>query len=120
MRPRSLSGRLIISSAIVSVVLLAATGVLLAGLFQAALERNFDARLSRLGAHLDARTLMLLDGRQVFINGERVAAPGSAVDSLRGLADTRALAPGRRTAMLRELLFSWYVSGWLHPGQPAY
>ena len=45
MRPRSLSARLIISSAIVSVVLLAATGVLLAGLFQAALERNFDARL---------------------------------------------------------------------------
>ena len=45
MRPRSLSARLIISSTIVSIVLLAATGVLLGGLFQAALERNFDARL---------------------------------------------------------------------------
>ena len=45
MRPRSLSGRLIISSAIVSIILLAAAGVLLAGLFTAALERNFDARL---------------------------------------------------------------------------
>jgi len=45
MRPRSLSTRLIISSALVSIVLLAATGVVLAGLFQSALERNFDARL---------------------------------------------------------------------------
>lgn len=45
MRPSSLSGRLILSSLIVSVVLLAATGLLLASLFTAALERNFDQRL---------------------------------------------------------------------------
>ena len=45
MRPRSLSSRLIISSAIVSIILLAATGVVLASLFSAALERNFDSRL---------------------------------------------------------------------------
>ena len=45
MRPSSLSSRLIISSAIVSIVLLAAAGMLLAGLFTAALERNFDQRL---------------------------------------------------------------------------
>ncbi|WP_373503883.1 ATP-binding protein [Aestuariivirga sp.] len=45
MRPRSLSSRLIISSAIVSIILLAATGIVLASLFSAALERNFDSRL---------------------------------------------------------------------------
>lgn len=45
MRPSSLSGRLILSSAAVSIVLLAITGVLLASLFTAALERNFDQRL---------------------------------------------------------------------------
>ena len=45
MRPSSLSSRLIISSAVVSIVLLAATGLLLASLFTAALERNFDQRL---------------------------------------------------------------------------
>jgi len=45
MRPSSLSSRLILSSAVVSVVLLAAIGVLLASLFNAALERNFDQRL---------------------------------------------------------------------------
>jgi signal transduction histidine kinase len=45
MRSSSLSSRLIISSAVVSIVLLAATGLLLASLFTAALERNFDQRL---------------------------------------------------------------------------
>lgn len=45
MRPSSLSGRLILSSLLVSLVLLAATGLLLASLFTAALERNFDQRL---------------------------------------------------------------------------
>ena len=45
MRVRSLSLRLTLSSAIVSIVLLAAAGLLLATLFQAALERNFDSRL---------------------------------------------------------------------------
>lgn len=45
MRPSSLSSRLILSSLLVSVVLLAATGLLLASLFTAALERNFDQRL---------------------------------------------------------------------------
>ena len=42
---RSLSLRLILSSMAVSIVLLAAAGILLASLFNAALERNFDARL---------------------------------------------------------------------------
>ncbi len=45
MRVRSLALRLILSSAAVSIVLIVAAGLLLAGLFQAALERNFDARL---------------------------------------------------------------------------
>lgn len=45
MRPSSLSRRLILSSALVSMVLLAAAGLLLASLFAAALERNFDERL---------------------------------------------------------------------------
>ena len=45
MRVRSLSLRLTLSSAAVSIILLVAAGFLLAGLFQAALERNFDARL---------------------------------------------------------------------------
>ena len=45
MRANSLSFRLIISSAVVAIILLASAGYLLNGLFQTALERNFDARL---------------------------------------------------------------------------
>ncbi len=45
MRSNSLSFRLILSSAIVSIVLLVSAGLLLAQLFSTALERNFDARL---------------------------------------------------------------------------
>lgn len=45
MRPSSLSSRLILSSAVVSIVLLVITGLVLASLFTAALERNFDQRL---------------------------------------------------------------------------
>jgi signal transduction histidine kinase len=45
MRANSLAFRLIASSAAVAIVLLVAAGFLLNGLFQQALERNFDARL---------------------------------------------------------------------------
>lgn len=45
MRRNSLALRLVVSSAIVAIVLLVSAAILLASLFQAALERNFDARL---------------------------------------------------------------------------
>lgn len=45
MRRRSLATRLILSSAVISLILLVAAGLLLAVLFRAAVERNFDARL---------------------------------------------------------------------------
>ncbi len=44
-RPSSLASRLILSATLVSIVLLAITGLVLASLFSAALERNFDHRL---------------------------------------------------------------------------
>ena len=60
MRPSSLSSRLILSSAVVSIVLLAIAGLVLASLFSAALERNFDQRLRAVAdgllANLDVET----------------------------------------------------------------
>jgi signal transduction histidine kinase len=78
MRPSSLSGRLILSSAIVSIVLLAATGMLLAGLFTAALERNFDQRLRS-----------VLDGILAGIEVDAAGTPKLA----QGLADPRFALP---------------------------
>src|ERR1700741_3261353 len=62
MRHNSLALRLIASSAIVSIVLLAAAGFLLANLFQAALERNFDARLTAILNGLLANVALAEDG----------------------------------------------------------
>ncbi len=69
MRLKSLSSRLIISSAAVSIVLLVAAGVLLAGLFQAALERNFDSRLRAVLDGLLANVDIGADGNPV-VNGQ--------------------------------------------------
>jgi signal transduction histidine kinase len=69
MRVKSLSSRLILSSTAVSIVLLVATGVLLAGLFQAALERNFDARLRAVLDGLLANVDIGADGNPL-VNGQ--------------------------------------------------
>ena len=66
MRSNSLSVRLILSSAIVSIVLLASAGLLLAGLFSAALERNFDARLRAVLDGLLANVELGADGAPVL------------------------------------------------------
>ncbi len=87
-RPNSLSLRLILSSALVSIVLLVSAALLLAGLFQAALERNFDARLR---AVLDG----LLANVEIGENGAPTM-PGQ-------LADTR---------------FSLPLSGWYWQVEP--
>jgi signal transduction histidine kinase len=62
MRVSSLASRLILSSALVSIVLLAAAGFLLAGIFSAALERNFDQRLRAVLDGLLANVEVTADG----------------------------------------------------------
>jgi signal transduction histidine kinase len=78
MRRNSLAFRLIVSSAIVAIVLLVSAAVLLTSLFQAALERNFDARLRA-----------VLDG--LLANVEVNADGSPAMQS--ELADTRFTLP---------------------------
>ncbi len=62
MRHNSLALRLFVSSAIVSIVLLAPAGLLLANLFQVALGRSFDARLTAILNGLLATVAVLEDG----------------------------------------------------------
>lgn len=73
MRTNSLAFRLTASAAVVSLVLLVVAGLLLAALFQDAVERNFDARLQ---AALDG----LLGSVEVGANNE-VVLQGSIADS---------------------------------------
>lgn len=67
MRAKSLSLRLILSSAVVSIVLLVTAAVLLATLFQQALERNFDSRLQAVMDGLLANVEPGPQGRPVLI-----------------------------------------------------
>ncbi len=78
MRRNSLALRLVVSSAIVAIVLLVSAAILLASLFQAALERNFDARLRA-----------VMDG--LLANVEVNADGSPAIQS--ELADTRFTLP---------------------------
>jgi signal transduction histidine kinase len=66
MRSNSLSFRLIVSAAIVSLVLLALAAVVLGELFQQALERNFDARLRAVLDGLSANVTVSDDGTPVM------------------------------------------------------
>ena len=78
MRRNSLAFRLIVSSAIVAIILLVSAAVLLASLFQAALERNFDARLRA-----------VMDGLLANVEVKRDGSPGIQNE----LADTRFTLP---------------------------
>ena len=66
---------------------------------------------------LDARTRMVYDERQVYINGESWRVGGADAIALRRLADERALPVGwakRASPALKELLAQWVDDGWLH------
>lgn len=80
MRPNSLSFRLILTSAIMAVVLLVTAGVLLAYLFQQAIERNFDARLRAVLDGLPAALELAEDGTPTLtsqISDTRFSLPWS-------------------------------------------
>lgn len=80
MQPNSLSFRLILTSAIMAVVLLVTAGLLLAYLFQQAIERNFDARLRAVLDGLPAALELAEDGTPTLtsqISDTRFSLPWS-------------------------------------------
>lgn len=81
--------------------------------------RVFAERAGRAGLRLDRRSRMLYRGRQLFINGEAVAADAAAMRWLKALADQRHLAPAAAQQALAhpicaDLLRQWCSHGWLH------
>jgi 50S ribosomal protein L16 3-hydroxylase len=78
---------------------------------------RFAAQVRRAGLRLDLRTGMLYRGKDLFINGETLAAPTDA-SLLRELADHRRLGAGvALPTPVRALVYAWYTHGWLHPGE---
>ncbi|MGB5082760.1 MAG: cupin domain-containing protein [Burkholderiales bacterium] len=81
---------------------------------------RFAVRCRVRGVRLDLRTNMLFRGLDFFVNGERIASPPRLRAALSRLADERRLeaGPGLSRPLLR-LLHPWYLSGWLHIGDPG-
>jgi 50S ribosomal protein L16 3-hydroxylase len=71
---------------------------------------------------LDARSCMLYDDRQVFLNGESWRAAGRDASMLRQLADSRHLTAAqlrRASPELLDLLDQWVADGWLQVAADA-
>ena len=80
-------------------------------------QAAFLRRADRHGVKLALKSQMLLHKRTVFINGEAVDISNSSLKPLTQLADQHALpsAAGLDEAA-RELLYQWYVSGYIEQG----
>ena len=76
----------------------------------------FARHAARHGLRIDRRTRIAYRGRDLFINGE--CFPGAAVQSMRSLADGRAmrgevLADAMKDSAIAGLLHQWWAQGWI-------
>jgi 50S ribosomal protein L16 3-hydroxylase len=82
--------------------------------FEADPKAQLDAQR---GVFLDRRTRMAYIEREVFINGESLAASGRDAVLVKRLADARRLAPDelrRASPAARAQIAQWLMAGWLH------
>ena len=76
----------------------------------------FARQAARHGLRIDRRTRIAYRGRDLFINGE--CFPGAAVQSMRSLADARALHGAALVSAIANravtgLLHQWWAQGWI-------
>ena len=79
----------------------------------------FIDRVAKRGLELDLRTQLLYDDRHLYINGTVAKWPAKGGESLRRLANARALASPGATRLPPEaaaILYNWYRDGYLHTG----
>lgn len=75
---------------------------------------RFADAVQKRGVVLDLKTLMLCQGRTLFVNGEAFQVSKQDYRVLRQLADDRALAAGAGlTQDAMELMYEWYLDGYL-------
>lgn len=79
-------------------------------------EERFKQALQKNGAALDLKTQMLCHGSSVFINGDAHRVGQGCYRILRELADARSLpASCKLTREATDLLYQWYLDGYLVP-----
>jgi 50S ribosomal protein L16 3-hydroxylase len=77
-------------------------------------RQRFDAIAAANGVRLSAPSRMLIGNTRVYINGESCALEDAHRDTLLQLGDERLLPPRTRIdARLRELLYRWYLAGYI-------
>ena len=75
------------------------------------------ARMAKHGVRLDTRTQLLYDAVHVFINGAALPWPATGGETLRQLANARALpsgGAGRMSPEAARILYNWYRDGYVH------
>ena len=80
---------------------------------------EFRKRLARHGACLDLKSQLLYDQEHLYINGAALPWPAKGRETLRRLADHRALASTAAARLSPEavaILYNWYRDGYLHTG----
>lgn len=65
------------------------------------------------GVRLDSRSQLLFHGRKFFINGERLDVETEVAAYLRAIADRRYLTPAALPNRLVEVLYEWYLAGYV-------
>ena len=78
--------------------------------------KKFSKIIQNNGIELNLKTQMLSHDHRIFMNGESIEVGEADYDALRALADDRKLpALVTPSAELLELLYQWYLDGYLTP-----
>jgi len=84
----------------------------------------FSARIATEGLSLDRKTQLLYDSTRYYINGESHAMARALRKCITALADARGMRAETfvtftRVSPMTELLYEWYLAGWIRLGAPA-
>ncbi len=80
-------------------------------------QARFEDTLQKRGVMLDLKTQMLCHGSTVFVNGDAQPVGKGSYRALRELADERSLPPAANLPReAADLLYQWYLDGYLLPG----
>jgi 50S ribosomal protein L16 3-hydroxylase len=79
-------------------------------------QARFEQALEKRGVALDLKTQMLCHDSTVFINGDAHQVGKGSYRALRELADARCLpAPAKLPREAADLLYQWYLDGYVAP-----
>jgi 50S ribosomal protein L16 3-hydroxylase len=76
-------------------------------------RRDFASAAARRGLRLDARSQLLYDDRNAYINGETIALPADGACAIMQLANERRIAAGTKLGGSSPLMYQWYCNGFI-------